>query len=241
MTSDVVEAWLSFILTIISMLCLTATLVTYCLFSELRNLPGLNLMALATCILAYQLTFESGVNQRTASNHAACKAVAILIHFFILSSFFWTSVMAWDIYKTFGRKTIFSRVRSRRHFVRYLTCAFGAALLVVLVALLVEYSELIPGMDIGYGEYMCWIGNEWASALFLALPLSLVLASNVVLYVRTVASIRHVSKTVKSEVSSSSASSNSHLKNRGKKDLVLYVRIFAILGTIKRAPTVKIQ
>ncbi len=55
LTSDVVEAWLSFIVTVISMVCLAATLLTYLVFSELRNLPGLNLMALATCTLAYQV------------------------------------------------------------------------------------------------------------------------------------------------------------------------------------------
>ncbi len=54
--SDIVEAYLSFVLTTLSMICLAATLVTYAMFSQLRNLPGLNLMALAACTLAYQVT-----------------------------------------------------------------------------------------------------------------------------------------------------------------------------------------
>ncbi len=103
------EAYLSLILTSVSIFGLIVTLVTYAAFEELRNLPGLNLMALSTCILTYQVTFLSTNNARVIANRTACKVSAILIHFSILASFFWTSVMAWDIYKTFGRKTIISR------------------------------------------------------------------------------------------------------------------------------------
>ena len=42
---------ISFTLNLISIVCLTATLVTYILFKQLRNLPGLNLMCLAFSIL----------------------------------------------------------------------------------------------------------------------------------------------------------------------------------------------
>ncbi len=96
-----------------------------------------------------QLTFESAVNEKTAQNRSLCKAVAVLIHFFILSSFMWTNVMAWDLYKTFGRKTIMTKVRPRRYFAKYSAYSFGVAAAIVTLALLVEYSELIPGMDIG--------------------------------------------------------------------------------------------
>lgn len=58
------------------MIGLAATLVTYSVFGELRNLPGLNLMALSLCLLAYQLIFETGVNERTAENRTACKVRA---------------------------------------------------------------------------------------------------------------------------------------------------------------------
>lgn len=51
--------------------------------------------------------------------------MAVLEHFFVLASFLWTNVMAWDIYKTFGRKTIFARVRPNSYFVRYAIYAFG--------------------------------------------------------------------------------------------------------------------
>ncbi len=61
----------------------------------------------------FQLLFESLVNEGTASNRALCKSVAVSVHLLVLASFLWTSVMAWDIYKTFGRRAVITRVRSR--------------------------------------------------------------------------------------------------------------------------------
>lgn len=54
---DAFEAYLSFTLTIVSIICLILTLITYSIFSELRNLPGLNLMALAYTTASYQVKF----------------------------------------------------------------------------------------------------------------------------------------------------------------------------------------
>ena len=37
------------------------------------------------------------------------QGIAIVIHYLILSVFFWNSVMAWDLYQTFGKQSIISR------------------------------------------------------------------------------------------------------------------------------------
>ena len=52
---DEFESYLSLVLTTISITSILITLLTYSLFSELRNLPGLNLMALCITLLAYQV------------------------------------------------------------------------------------------------------------------------------------------------------------------------------------------
>ncbi len=49
----------------------------------------------------------------------------------------------------------------------------------------------------GYGKYYCWIGSPVGSAIFIAAPMAGVLAVNTALYVMTIASISHVSKSVK--------------------------------------------
>ena len=96
----------------------------------------------------FKVIFLSTNNVKVISNRVACKVSAILIHFCVLSSFFWTSVMAWDIYKTFGRRNIFSRVRPRKYFLRYCSIAFGSSGAIVCIALTIEFSGMIPGFEV---------------------------------------------------------------------------------------------
>ena len=51
-----VDIYLSFILNLVSVFTVAATLVTYFLFKDLRNLPGLNLMCLAASIFVSRVT-----------------------------------------------------------------------------------------------------------------------------------------------------------------------------------------
>ena len=51
-----VDIYLSFILNLVSVVTVAATLITYFLFKELRNLPGLNLMCLAASIFVSRVT-----------------------------------------------------------------------------------------------------------------------------------------------------------------------------------------
>ena len=101
-------AVLSSVLLISSIVGLYLTIITHCLFSELRNLPGLNLLAMNTTMVLYQQLFVAGIapspspDSSPNSNLALCKGIAITLHFLILSTFFWTNVMAWDLYQVHG-------------------------------------------------------------------------------------------------------------------------------------------
>ena len=81
-----------------SMISLVLLLTTYTLFSELRNLPGGIIINLSISLLFYQGVFLGAV--KTVS-HERCKIIAIFLHFFVLCSFTWMNVMAYDVHKTF--------------------------------------------------------------------------------------------------------------------------------------------
>ena len=83
---------------IASMVSLILLLTTYTFFTELRNLPGRIIINLSLSLLFYQGVFLGAV--KTVS-HERCKIVAILLHFFVLSSFTWMNIMAYDVHKTF--------------------------------------------------------------------------------------------------------------------------------------------
>ena len=83
---------------IMSMVSLVLLLITYILFSELRNLPGNIIINLAFSLLLYQSVFFSAVK---TDDQETCLAVAVLLHYFVISSFTWMNVMAYDVHRIF--------------------------------------------------------------------------------------------------------------------------------------------
>ena len=64
---DFCDRIISFTLNLVSIFSLTTTLITYILFKELRNLPGLNLMCLAVSILISRVSI---LNAKLKQNNA---------------------------------------------------------------------------------------------------------------------------------------------------------------------------
>jgi len=83
---------------IASIISLILLIITYILFAELRNLPGKIIINLAISLLLYQSVFFSAVKHEDPD---VCLAVAVLLHFFVLSSFTWMNVMAYDVHRIF--------------------------------------------------------------------------------------------------------------------------------------------
>lgn len=82
----------------VSVLSLLILVVVYCAFKELRTLPGKNLINLSFAMIFYHIfLFVAGLR----NNQALCTVIAILLHYFLLCSFAWMSVMAFDVTKTF--------------------------------------------------------------------------------------------------------------------------------------------
>ena len=82
----------------VSVLSLLILLVVYSVFKELRTLPGKNLINMSFAMIFYHISlFVAGLR----NIQALCTGIAILLHYFLLCSFAWMSVMAFDVTKTF--------------------------------------------------------------------------------------------------------------------------------------------
>jgi hypothetical protein len=101
-SDDVIQGYLTVIGLSLSIACLLAVVMTYIHFTTLRTVPGLVLLALSLSLLAYQSLLLA--SPYVTSGSAGCKAMAILLHWMILSSFAWMTVMSYDVSKTFSRK-----------------------------------------------------------------------------------------------------------------------------------------
>ena len=89
----------TFIGSILSMVSLILLLLTYIMFTELRNLTGKIIINLAISLLLHQSCFFAGGEIKDPET---CMSVAVLLHFFVLSSFTWMSVMAYDVHRIFA-------------------------------------------------------------------------------------------------------------------------------------------
>ena len=85
----------------ISMISLIFLLGIYIALPELRTLPGKNLISLSCAMLSYHIIF---LLTGQTDKPKICLAVSVLLHYFLLSSFCWMGVMAFDVEKTFGAK-----------------------------------------------------------------------------------------------------------------------------------------
>ena len=85
----------------ISMISLISLLSIYIALPELRTLPGKNLISLSCAMLLYHIFFLL-TGQTDKPN--LCMAVSALLHYFLLSSFCWMGVMAYNAAWTFGGK-----------------------------------------------------------------------------------------------------------------------------------------
>jgi len=91
--------YITFTGTLLSIILLCFLLAVYLSFKELRNLPGKCLISLSWALLCYQIIFLCAVKSNEVD--AVCKAVAVCLHFFVLTAFSWMSVMAFDTASTF--------------------------------------------------------------------------------------------------------------------------------------------
>ena len=101
-SDDVIQSYLTVIGLSLSIVCLLAVVMTYLHFTTLRTIPGLVLLALSLSLLAYQGLLLA--SPYVSSGSPGCKVMAILLHWMILTSFAWMTVMSYDVSKTFSRK-----------------------------------------------------------------------------------------------------------------------------------------
>lgn len=147
---DKAPGFLSTIASILSIFALTITLLTFALFSSLRNLPGCNTINLIIALIFAQILFLCQ-SLFIMTRSSVCLMFAIGIHYFYLASFFWMNVMAFDLWKTFhkGFSLYLYDIRERLPF--YAAYAWGMPILFVLLGIILDAAN--APMKPCYGRY----------------------------------------------------------------------------------------
>ena len=135
-------------LSLIGLVCLLAI---YALFPTLRNLPGKNLICLCLSFMSVYLTMIASVlimkafgdvNSNSVGNETLSKdptlrtqydwvfySIAVFLHYAFLCTFSWTSIIAFDICRTFLVNSYYSACKDKeeqsRIFLLHLVAGFG--------------------------------------------------------------------------------------------------------------------
>lgn len=219
-TGLIIESYIGCLLMSVSILAMLATVITYTLFDELRNLAGLAVMNLCLITAMFQLTIMLGMLVSVHHKTTLCLVTSIIVHYEGLASIFWTNVMAADLYMTLGRWSALPR-SPYKILPRYALYAYGLPLVIVSITVGINFCDCTGDFEIEYGRPYCWINNAKANMIFFGLPLALALVANMILFVKTVRIIR----------TSSACRYNTCTKTqRALCQLKLYGRMSTVMG-----------
>nr|XP_054761395.1 uncharacterized protein LOC129267793 [Lytechinus pictus] len=171
---------------VISIIALMLTLLTYARFPLLRKTTFVKLvMALAGTLLIGQLLLLVFLGA-ARFNAKACAILSVVAHYVWLSVFTYMLLIAFELYRTFGRrKTKSTRGVKPSVFITYLTSAMAFPLLIIIPCLILH---LLRRTSLTYGDISrgCWLGDASANLIAFVLPITLILVLNAVVFVATV-------------------------------------------------------
>ena len=206
----------------VSLTLLGLVIITYCSFPSLRNIPGKTVLSLSSSLFSAQLLFWVGAGQ--TSNSTACLIIACFMHFFWLSVFAWTNVLAFDLSRTFGKNAVARGGDSTGSvFKKYSIYGWGMPLGVVGITVALHYFLEVDDMinNIYQVKTACWLRTGLPILMTFGVPVAIALFENVILFTRTVHGIRSTMKTTKVLKENQKSDELTFLKT----ELYLYIRV----------------
>ena len=188
-----IGAYLTFVCLVLSLACLFLVIQTYLIFSELRNLPGKNLLNLTISLFFGQLLWLTPDGWFT---YSCCHVVAVVRHYLFLVSFVAMSTIAWDTHLTFaGKKSqlqMQKREKERREkkdFCKYSAMIWGLPAIFVVLCAVVDRMDVYA---IYVNEQFCWFDDAQAQKYLFVLPVGILLLVNIIFFTLTISAIKQI-------------------------------------------------
>lgn len=259
-----IKKYLTIIGHFISIISLAFLLIVYSTSKKLRNFPGKLLICLSISLLFSQLLFILSnylispevstceirknifeLNQMLTS----CYILGFLTHYFYLSFFSWSNVMAYDLYRMFS--VLSSDKKSKRAVIdddlemkniRFIKYSMYAWFLPLIICLLLVVKQFIS-KNSSYGFKSCFISEPISLLVFFVIPIAIILLSNIFFLLKSIISIKNVDKMTskflkkdqenESSAAVTTASDRKKLvktNNNEKKRLILFLKLFILTG-----------
>ena len=185
---------LALICVCLSLLALLVTIFTYSYFTELQSQPGVNNLILCICLFLAQSVYQFGAGQTNLPKWA-CTLVGATSHFLWLTALLSMNICSVHIYLTFSKNQKLSAKCDQKQTIIYVIYIVLASLGFVFVNIIVSLIDSF-GKDIGYGGSLCYISSNLMQSITFLLPISVVLVSNIALFVVVVIKINRIKEAI---------------------------------------------
>lgn len=171
---------------------------------------------------------------KAIGNIVPCYIMSLLTHYFYLSFFVWSYIMAFDLFKMFSNSSRISSSDDSNLFFKYSLFSWLSPIVLILILNLKNPKSL------SYGFKLCFISSSLDLLIFFVIPICIILILNTIFMVISVRSIKKVDKISKKYLKSEESSISNH-QNKDKKvnksqndnanqRLFLFVKIFVLTG-----------
>lgn len=210
---------------IISIPFLLATLLIYACLPELRNIHGKSLICYVFSLTCLYLVI---LHLNMDWDIVPCEIAGYLFYFWVLASFFWLNVMCFDIFWTFSSGVVIKN--ERRRFLYYSLYAWGSAVVLTLILLIIEKTTLLrDDLKPHIGTYRCFLNNDkMIEFVYFYLIILLLVVLNVYFFVVTAVRIIRIQRATDAVLKQDSRRHSKFEKDRYR--FSLYLRLFVVMG-----------
>ncbi|XP_016969199.1 G-protein coupled receptor Mth-like [Drosophila rhopaloa] len=214
--------WRALVL-VLSLICLIFTISVYLFIEKLRNFHGKCFICyMVSLSMAYLLLFLNWWDL----SFGFCETAGFMGYFFIMSTFFWLSVISRHLWKTIS-EPYHSANLPKRQFLVYNIFAWGTALVLTGVTFIadqvVENKDWSPRV-----REFCWIDTRvWSAVLYLVAPIQVLFLFNTTMFILTVL---HIIKVRRDIEDFTQYQKGAQKLSANKPSYTFFLRIFIMMG-----------
>ncbi|XP_043188233.1 G-protein coupled receptor Mth2-like [Amphibalanus amphitrite] len=219
-----IRSWLYPSTMVISQVCIVLTLITYWLLPELRDLQGKTIIGVLVALFFAYLMFMIVNGASSSLGSGLCLGFGLFLHYWMLASFFWLSVVSLTVYYTTRRWGSLTEQEERRWFIYLSVFGWCAPLVFTLAAIIVDFSPSTSEYLIRphIASRSCWFGNRNAELAYFFGPITVLLVANVVLFIM---SAFNIYKTM-----GGAQKLDADGEHKGKNRLIMCFKLFFVMG-----------
>ena len=201
----------------ISVLSDIILVLSHAFLSKLRNLHGKNIICFSVTLFLAQILFL--YCKLATVPQSILPVISIIDHYFWLTIFSWISILAFDIAHRFMTMPSSTGKSNVNRFICYFFTAFGLPLVIVSVAMGIEFSN--PSKPVGYGiSGFCWMSKPFGLLYFYIMPVVSVLIFSLLCFLTALYRIEMTRRDTAMAT-----------KDRNDRDnYLIYFKLFLILG-----------